>query len=123
CPGGRGQNAEYQHGDRAGSRIALELATQREPVESRDEDLGDDDVGDDAARVLERVDPVLREHHGEAGLVEEVRLELANVRIAVDDQDDRLAGGSIRHRRTVRARGRAGSSYSQQIGEVPSRSI
>jgi hypothetical protein len=30
-----------------------------------------------------------------------VRLELANVRIAVDDQDDRLAGGSIRHGRTV----------------------
>jgi hypothetical protein len=37
---------------------------------------------------------VLLEPDGVTGLLQEVRLELADVRIAIDDQDDRLAFAS-----------------------------
>ena len=72
----------------------LDRPAQREPVELRDEDLGDDDVGRSARAHLERGEPVVGELDGEPGLVEEVGLELADVRIALDDEDDRAMPGA-----------------------------
>ena len=69
---------------------ALSRRHSAEPVELGDEDLRDDDVGDDLPGLRQSGVSVLLELDGVTGLVQEVRLELADVRIAFDDQDDRL---------------------------------
>ena len=73
------------------SGVRLEPAAEREPVERGDEDLRDDDVRDDLPSLLQGAISVLLEPDGVTGLMQEVRLELADVRIAIDDQDDRLS--------------------------------
>src|SRR5689334_6767151 len=91
--GGR-ENAEDKHRDVARLRVRFEPATERQPVEDGDEDLRDDDLGVDAPGLRQRAVAVLGESHRIAGLIQEMRLELANVRIAVHHKDDRLASSS-----------------------------
>ena len=85
-PAGRRQDAEDQHRDAAREGIRLELAAQRQPVELGNEYLRDDDVGDELPGLRQGVVSVLFELDGVAGLVQEVRLELADVRITFDNE-------------------------------------
>jgi hypothetical protein len=89
-PVSRRQDAEHEHGDIARSRVGLELAAERQPVQHGNEDLRDDDVRLDLPSLLQSTISVLLEPDGVTGLMQEVGLELADVRIAVDDQNDRL---------------------------------
>ncbi len=60
---------------------------EREPVEAGHQDLGDDDGGLDRSGKLESLGTILGEMDDEACLIEEVRLQLADMRIAIDAQD------------------------------------
>ena len=88
---GRGQDAKNHDESIARCGVGFDPAAQRQPVEHRDEDFGNDDVRDDLASLLERTRSVLLEHDRVASLTQEMSLELANVRIAIDDQYDRFA--------------------------------
>jgi hypothetical protein len=90
-PAGRCQDAEDQNGGIPGSGIRFDLAAERQPIERGNEDLGNDDIGDDHPSLLEGTIAVLLELDGVTGLIQEVRLELADMRISIDDQNDRFA--------------------------------
>src|SRR6185295_6839862 len=85
-PFGRGQDAENENGDILGLGIGLEAATEGQPIQDGNEDLGDDDIRTDPSGLLERSVTVFRESDRVARLIQEVRLELANVGIAIDHQ-------------------------------------
>jgi hypothetical protein len=87
---GGGQDAEDNHGDVARSGVRLEPATERQPVQVWNENLSDDDVRENLPSLLQDPVTILREPNGVTGLIQEVRLELADVRIAIDDENDRL---------------------------------
>ena len=88
-PAGGGQDAKDNHGDVARSGVRLEPAAERQPVLVGNEDLRDDDVREILPSLLQGLIPVLREPDGVTGLIQEVRLELAHVRIAIDNENDR----------------------------------
>jgi hypothetical protein len=90
-PARRRQDAEDQHGDVARPGVCLELAAECESIECGDEDLRDDDVREVLPSLLEGAIAVRRESDRVASLIQEVRLELPDVRVAIDDHDDRLA--------------------------------
>ena len=82
----RGEDAEDDDDDAVRNGVALELATQGEAVELRHQDLGDDDVGSRRACLREAGLPVDCELDDVPRCAEEVRLEAAHVRVAVDDE-------------------------------------
>src|SRR6185369_2040919 len=90
-PRRRGQDAENQDGDIARSRVRFELTAEGQSVEVGNQDLRDDDIRGGLPSELQGATSVLREPDGVPSPVQEVRLELADMRIAIDDQDDRLA--------------------------------
>ena len=91
CPIARRQDAEDEHSDIACQRICFESTAQGEAVERWDENLRDHDVRDGLPSLFQRYVTVFREPNRVTGLIQEVRLELADVRIAIDDQDESLA--------------------------------
>ena len=92
---GRRQDTEHDHRDVCGAGVALELAAQRETVESGYENLGDDDVGRRGARQGESAIAVVCKQDRVTGVIEEMGLELSNMRIAIDNHDDRLRASSV----------------------------
>jgi len=91
CPIARGQDAEDEHGDIARQRIRLELTAEGEAVEHGDENLRDHNVRDGLSNLFQRSLSVVGERDGIAGLIQEMRLELADVRVTINDQDECLA--------------------------------
>src|SRR5688572_17708174 len=81
------QDAENEDRDVARLGVLLERAAHAQPVEPGDQDLGDQDRGLRLPRAFESRAPVRREVDLEARLLEEEPLERANVRIALDDED------------------------------------
>ncbi|HEV7554969.1 MAG TPA: hypothetical protein VGO00_05890 [Kofleriaceae bacterium] len=92
---GRRQDAEHQYRDVRGAWVALELAAKSETVESWNEDLGDDDIGRRGARLGQCAITVFREQDRVSGAIEKMRLELSDMRIAIDDHDDRLRAATV----------------------------
>ena len=88
-----GQDAEDEHDDVPELGIVLDPAAEGQAVELGNEDFGDDDVGLELARALQPGFTVGRELDAEPRLVQEERLQLADVGIALDDEDDGAAPG------------------------------
>ena len=88
-----GENAEDQYDGVAQRGIQLDGSTECQAVHLGHEDLGDDDVRSKLPRALQRGRSVRGELNRESRLVEEVGLELADVRIAFDDENDGPSAG------------------------------
>jgi hypothetical protein len=86
--------------------LPLEGPAHREPIGLRDEDLGDHDGGQQTASqvdrletIVDRLETIVGELDREAGFLEEIALEVPDVRVALDHQDERAHGsGLARHR-------------------------
>lgn len=92
------QKAEDQYRDIPGRRISLETAAEREPIELGYENFSDDDGGMHFPGELKCMSPVFCQGDGEAGLSQEVGLELANVGIPFDAENDgAVRAGAGRH--------------------------
>lgn len=75
------QNAEHQNGDRSSSGVCLQLAAQCEPVQLRNQYLGNDYIWLQLTSLLQRRLTIQCECNSEARCLKKVGFQLTNVRI------------------------------------------
>ena len=87
-----GENAHDEDEDVTGRAVGLELTTECEPIQLRDQDFAQDEIGLEHGNpgqcfltVRRQLDPIPR-------LCEEVSGERADVRVTFDDEDGELGG-------------------------------
>ncbi|HSQ32477.1 MAG TPA: hypothetical protein VLN49_21620 [Gemmatimonadaceae bacterium] len=82
-----GENAEHQHDGMTKIGVGFQSSAEGKTVHFGDEHFGNHDVRPQIAGALERAEAIGRELDRKAGLVEEIGLELADARIAFDDEN------------------------------------
>lgn len=73
----------------ASARILFESSSQLEPIDSRNVEIGDDDVGGQFDGALERLKAIVRLRYTEAGLLQPFHEHEATVAVVFDDENAR----------------------------------
>src|SRR5690606_13466162 len=89
-PAFREQDAEDEDGDVARCHVSLQGTAEGETIEPRHQDLRDEDARMERSGLVERRQTVLRELHDESGFLEEIPLELPDVRVLFNHEDERV---------------------------------